>query len=591
MNAISGFNPNISDPNLSTSSFSTNKYDYGLENNTFKHQVIAINNKVTSGIGQMINTIKASNSRSLSGFVLKYRVVHQLKNAMKALEKLVGKFENGNASVADLQSKYEAYANKFSTKFDQIGNKLKFVEGTLQKDIFNNAKTSIDDEKKELSEAMSKKLKPALDNLRHQIVHHYKGNIDKSWVEAQLKEIGAEDKLQEFSALLKESNLTKLPDNIVDLCKGAMREAPLGEGGFGKVYASDKYVFKVIENADAREDEIIAGEQYMETQEKASKDASFYLRGSTDANMKYCGTINVGGQEVLILERAKGNELFDMLNSITTPDKSYPEKVTRLLAHAAQGLAGLHAKGLVHLDIKPENLMVHSETKEADGTAKHQEVQATVIDPGMARTTEQLKGGYFWGGTPGYMAPEILKGSIRDIPQAADVYSFGVTIYNAFFGWGADKIDGVFFHPESNEPMELYQDSTYTAENLSDNESRNAINEDLKKTNFGKIYSTAQRDFILKLISDCVQTDPAKRPTMAQVGGMLEMFQIANVTQIERARLQDSIKQGNAVAQSDQVSGDDIDLFDKTGQVSYEKVKNYVLTDIAPNKAENAALA
>ncbi|MGA7989813.1 MAG: serine/threonine-protein kinase, partial [Thermoanaerobaculia bacterium] len=95
-----------------------------------------------------------------------------------------------------------------------------------------------------------------------------------------------------------------------------------------------------------------------------------------------------------------------------------------VIRHAARALAVAHAEGLVHRDIKPDNLMLTSkgEVKLVDlGIAKRVDEDQSLTQTGHAV------------GTPHYISPEQIRG-LKDIDARADVYSLGATLYHLVTG-------------------------------------------------------------------------------------------------------------------------------------------------------------
>jgi eukaryotic-like serine/threonine-protein kinase len=97
-----------------------------------------------------------------------------------------------------------------------------------------------------------------------------------------------------------------------------------------------------------------------------------------------------------------------------------------ILKQMAAGLAAIHSAGVVHRDIKPNNIML-------DGTGSN--VRLYVTDFGLARAHEaepSLSSKGLIAGTPDYMAPELYLGQTPS--QATDLYAFGVVLHQVFTG-------------------------------------------------------------------------------------------------------------------------------------------------------------
>ncbi len=149
-----------------------------------------------------------------------------------------------------------------------------------------------------------------------------------------------------------------------------------------------------------------------------------------DAGVADEGTENE--QTFLAMELVRGRSLRSYAGDRGTP---LGAKV-RWLVDTARALAALHRAGLVHRDIKPDNLMVRSDgrLKVLDfGIAKKNAVpfdaSAPTEAPGESGTLTE-KGSFV--GTPKYAAPEQLRGEAVD--GRTDQYAWGVTAYELFSG-------------------------------------------------------------------------------------------------------------------------------------------------------------
>ena len=85
-----------------------------------------------------------------------------------------------------------------------------------------------------------------------------------------------------------------------------------------------------------------------------------------------------------------------------------------VMTQVVQAVAHAHARGFLHLDLKPGNILVTAEN------------QAKVLDFGLSRTLDQAEDGTA-GGTPAYMAPEQAAGGRLDV--RADVFSLGAVLW------------------------------------------------------------------------------------------------------------------------------------------------------------------
>ncbi|HZT86138.1 MAG TPA: serine/threonine-protein kinase [Gaiellaceae bacterium] len=126
-----------------------------------------------------------------------------------------------------------------------------------------------------------------------------------------------------------------------------------------------------------------------------------------------------GGRPFIAMEYVEGETLADLVARRAPLPAS---EVASLGMQACAGLAAAHAAGLVHRDVKPQNLLVGT-----DGVLKLGDFGIAVGNEGTRLT---LAGTVL--GTAGYLAPEQARG--ERVTAAADIYALGAVLYELLTG-------------------------------------------------------------------------------------------------------------------------------------------------------------
>lgn len=204
-------------------------------------------------------------------------------------------------------------------------------------------------------------------------------------------------------------------------------ESELGRGGMGVVFAA---LDPKLERRVAIK--LVIDRARMRDAERITREAQAVARLSHPNVVQVFDVGVAAGLPYVVMEMIEGATLSSWLEA--SPRR---RDMLRVLIEAGQGLEAAHAVGLVHRDFKPANVLVGRR-----GSAK-------VLDFGLARpdgdSVPALSDGavVFSGnatltetgiavGTPAYMAPEQHRG--ERVGTRADVYAFGVTLYEALVG-------------------------------------------------------------------------------------------------------------------------------------------------------------
>jgi serine/threonine-protein kinase len=198
----------------------------------------------------------------------------------------------------------------------------------------------------------------------------------------------------------------------------------LGRGGMGAVYVGTHMQLERNVAVKILRAELVAD---------SNAAARFAREARAAARIEHPNAVNVydfgqleGGGAYLVMEYVDGVSLRQVMRQRGPLPLAL---VVDLVGQIAGAVAAAHARGIIHRDVKPENVMVRTEE---DGR-----LTAKVVDFGLAKllsgdTLTQLSNQSEIIGTPRYMAPEQFSGDTVD--ERVDVYAIGVVLYELLAG-------------------------------------------------------------------------------------------------------------------------------------------------------------
>src|SRR3954454_20980904 len=190
--------------------------------------------------------------------------------------------------------------------------------------------------------------------------------------------------------------------------------ALLGKGGMGEVYRADDLTLGQAVALKFLPDAAASDEAMLERFRNEVRTA----RRVSHPNV--CRVYDVGevdGQTFFTMEYVDGEDLASLLRRI---GRLPQDKALDIARQLCAGLAAAHAKGVLHRDMKPANIML-------DGRG-----QVVITDFGLAGVAGQIQGTEVRSGTPAYMAPEQLAG--KEVTSRSDIYALGLVLYEIFTG-------------------------------------------------------------------------------------------------------------------------------------------------------------
>jgi len=226
----------------------------------------------------------------------------------------------------------------------------------------------------------------------------------------------------------------------------------LGKGGMGKVYRVEDKKIKEEVALKLIKPEIASDKKTIERFRSELKIA----RKIRHKNV--CGMYDLDeekGIHYITMEYVPGE---DLKGSIRRMGPLTAGKTLFIAKQICEGLAEAHRLGVVHRDLKPQNIMIDKE-----GNAR-------IMDFGIARSikAKSITGAGVMVGTPEYMSPE--QAEVKEVDQRSDIYSLGVVLYEMVTGrvpFEGETPLGIAMKHKSEMPKDPRELNVHIPEDLS----------------------------------------------------------------------------------------------------------------------------
>ncbi len=212
-----------------------------------------------------------------------------------------------------------------------------------------------------------------------------------------------------------------LPDTIVHQRYRILHR--LGSGGYGTVYLAEELASDVLYENGAPTSPAVLRRVAIKYIDPAAFDPErFHSEVAALCRLHHPAIVQVlhygrDDSAWIVMEYVEGVELEDLAPSLRTDFNA----TVRLFIAIADALAHAHARGVIHRDLKPTNILINHEG------------DPRIVDFGLS-WLQAGKGGTERIGTPGFIAPELIEGQPTDWDHRSDIYSFGATLFATFAG-------------------------------------------------------------------------------------------------------------------------------------------------------------
>ncbi len=198
----------------------------------------------------------------------------------------------------------------------------------------------------------------------------------------------------------------------------------LGRGGFATVYlAEDRQNGQTVALKVLLPHTVLESEQV----KRFEREAKALTRLDRHPNIITIYDFGQADGEIyLVMEYLPGGSLRDYLRS--QPDGLSTRQVLVILEQLATALDHAHSQGLIHRDIKPDNVLLdHADSPRRVVLTDFGLVKYPFADESLTISSTVL-------GTRGYIAPEQFIGTAREVTPASDIYSLSALAYQLFTG-------------------------------------------------------------------------------------------------------------------------------------------------------------